>query len=107
MARKPSSSNISNAVAHSGAAGRAKNASSNDRPHTRVLCVDDHALLVEGLKAQFAIDREIECIGSLENAARLLDEVARLNPDVVMLDIDMPGPDVFEMADRLHHLHPH
>jgi DNA-binding NarL/FixJ family response regulator len=72
----------------------------------RVLCVDDHAVLVEGLKAQFGIDNQIQCVGYLPTAANLLDEVSRLHPDVVLLDIEMPGPDVFEMADRLHHLHP-
>jgi DNA-binding NarL/FixJ family response regulator len=72
----------------------------------RVLCVDDHAILVEGLKAQFAIDNRIQCIGYLPSAAKLIDEVARLKPDVVLLDIEMPGPDVFEMADRLRHMHP-
>lgn len=72
----------------------------------RVLCVDDHAVLVEGLKAQFAIDRSIECVGYLPSAANLPDEASRAKPDVVLLDIEMPGPDVFEMADRLRHLHP-
>lgn len=72
----------------------------------RVLCVDDHAVLVEGLKAQFAIDDRIRIVGSLDSAANLLEETARLNPHVVLLDIEMPGPDVFEMADRLRHMHP-
>ncbi len=71
----------------------------------RALCVDDHALLVEGLKAQFAIDNEVQCVGYLPSAANLLEEVSRLQPDVVLLDIEMPGPDVFEMADRLRHMH--
>ncbi|MCA9285747.1 MAG: response regulator, partial [Phycisphaerales bacterium] len=71
----------------------------------RVLCIDDHAILIEGLKAQFAIDGEVACVGHLSSAAGLLEEVERLLPDVVLLDIEMPGPDVFEMADRLHHLH--
>lgn len=69
----------------------------------RVLCVDDHAVLVEGLKAQFAIDGRIQVVGRLASAEKLLDEVERLKPDVVLLDIEMPGPDVFEMADRLRH----
>lgn len=73
----------------------------------RVLCVDDHAVLIEGLKAQFAIDGKIRVVGRLPSADKLLDEVARLRPDIAILDIEMPGPDVFEMADRLHHMHPH
>lgn len=72
----------------------------------RVLCVDDHAVLIEGLRAQFAIDDRIRIVGSLESADNLLAETSRLKPDVVLLDIEMPGPDVFEMADRLRHMHP-
>lgn len=72
----------------------------------RLLCVDDHAVLVEGLKAQFAIEGRIQVVGRLPSAEQLLPEVARLDPDVVLLDIEMPGPDVFEMADRLRHSRP-
>lgn len=72
----------------------------------RVLCVDDHAVLVEGLKAQFAIDGRIRVVGRLASAERLLDEVAKLKPDVVLLDIEMPGPDVFETADRMRRQNP-
>lgn len=67
----------------------------------RVLCVDDHQLLVEGLRAHFAVEGDIEVVGSLPKADRLLEEVARLKPDIVLLDIEMPGADAFEMADRL------
>lgn len=72
----------------------------------KVLCVDDHALLVDGLKAQFDIEGHIRVVGHLVTAERLLEEVARLKPDVALLDIEMPGPDVFEIADRLHHANP-
>jgi DNA-binding NarL/FixJ family response regulator len=72
----------------------------------RVLCVDDHMVLVEGLKAQFAIDGRLHVVGRLASAESLLLEVDRVKPDVVLLDIEMPGPDVFEMADRMRHQHP-
>lgn len=72
----------------------------------RVICVDDHAVLIEGLKARFAIDGGIEVIGGLTTTSHLLDEVKRLRPDVILLDIEMPGPDAFEMADRLTRTHP-
>ncbi len=71
-----------------------------------VLCVDDHAVLVEGLRAQFAIDKTIEVLGRLATAAKLEEEVQRLRPAVVLLDVEMPGPDAFEMARRLKHSHP-
>jgi len=69
----------------------------------RVLCVDDHAILVEGLAARLAIEGGIEVVGRLASAELLVEEVDRLKPDVVILDIEMPGPDAFEMADRLKH----
>jgi DNA-binding NarL/FixJ family response regulator len=72
----------------------------------RVLCVDDHAVLVEGLKAKFAVEDRIRIVGSLATAERLLEETARLQPDIVLLDIEMPGPDIFEVADRLRRAHP-
>lgn len=77
-----------------------------DGTGVRVLCVDDHAVLIEGLKAQFAIKNRIQIVGCLATAERLLEEATRLLPDVILLDIEMPGPDVFEMADRLRHMHP-
>lgn len=77
-----------------------------DDAGVRVLCVDDHALLVEGLVRQFAIENRIRIVGRLGSAEKLLDEATRLRPDVVMLDIELPGPDIFEMADRLRHMHP-
>lgn len=78
----------------------------DDGAGVRVLCVDDHAVLVEGLKAQFAIDGRTRVVGRLATAEKLLEEVGRLKPDVVLLDIEMPGPDVFEMADRMRRQYP-
>lgn len=72
----------------------------------RVLCVDDHAVLIEGLRAQFAIEGRFQIVGRLASTDKLMDEVDRLKPDIVLLDIELPGPDVFETADRLHHAHP-
>jgi two-component system invasion response regulator UvrY len=79
------------------------------RGTVRVLCVDDHAMLLEGLKAALAArpdGESITLIGGLSSAEKLFDAVQQSNPDVVMLDIEMPGPDVFEAADRLRHQRP-
>lgn len=75
-------------------------------PHShvvRVLCVDDHAVLVEGLAARFALEQGLELVGRLASAERLVEECDRLKPHVVVLDIELPGPDAFEEADRLQH----
>jgi len=72
----------------------------------RVLCVDDHVLLAEGMRVQMSLDPGIDFVGRLSDASQLLEEVERTRPDVVTLDIEMPGPDVFEAADRLHRQFP-
>jgi len=71
-----------------------------------VLCVDDHAFLIEGLCASFEHDGDLRCVGRLENAERLIPEVRRLQPEIVVLDIEMPGPDPFDVADLIRRIAP-
>lgn len=72
----------------------------------RILCVDDHALLVEGLRTRIEMEDGLECIGRLPSADQLISEVKRLKPDIVLLDIEMPGPDPFEATEEIKRLHP-
>ena len=67
----------------------------------RILCVDDHAFLVEGLKARFALEPDLEVVGRLSTANDLVDEVKRTRAEMVLLDIDMPGVDPFEAMKDL------
>lgn len=71
----------------------------NQRLTIRILCVDDHDVLVEGLKARFAIERDLEFVGRLASAKNLLPECLRLRPHVVLMDVEMPGPDPFEVVE--------
>lgn len=71
-----------------------------------VLCIDDHAVLVDGLASCFAADGRLRLIGSLPAADRLTAAVAKLQPDIVLLDVELPGIDAFEAADRLRHADP-
>lgn len=57
----------------------------------RLLCVDDHRFIIEGLSARAKSEPDIEFVGTLASADELVSEVARLRPDVVLLDLDMPG----------------
>jgi DNA-binding NarL/FixJ family response regulator len=54
----------------------------------RILMADDHLILLDAFKA--LLEPEFEVIGSVTDGRKLLDEFARLHPDVVVLDIAMP-----------------
>lgn len=71
-----------------------------------VLCVDDHAVLIDGLASCFAADGRVRLVGGLPAADRLPAAVAKLQPDIVLLDVELPGIDAFEAADRLRHADP-
>jgi two-component system response regulator NreC len=75
-------------------------------PPIRVLCVDDHAFLVDGLKIRLQVEPDMEFVGRLETADDLITKVQRSEADVVLLDIDMPGADVFEAIDELRRRRP-
>jgi DNA-binding NarL/FixJ family response regulator len=75
-------------------------------PPIRVLCVDDHAFLVDGLKTRLGVESDMEFVGRLNTADDLVAHVQRLQANVVLLDIDMPGADVFEAIDELRRRQP-
>lgn len=62
---------------------------------TRVLSVDDHAFLAEGLRARLALEPDMQVVGHLARADQMIDKVRELDVDVVLLDIEMPGRDPF------------
>jgi DNA-binding NarL/FixJ family response regulator len=67
----------------------------------RVLCVDDHAFLVEGLQARLALEDDVEFCGWISSPDGIEEEVQRLRPDVILMDIEMPGPDPFAAVEDL------
>ena len=71
------------------------------KPPVRVLCVDDHAFLVDGLRARLEIEPDMEFAGRLETADDLVNHVRHSRADIVLLDIEMPGADVFEAIHDL------
>ena len=63
---------------------------------TRILCVDDHELLADGLAGRMSLERDLEWAGRLPNADSLVEEARSRHADVVLLDLDMPGRDPME-----------
>ncbi len=61
----------------------------------RVLCADDNELIGEAMSIEFDLAGDLAWLGQLTSADHLPEEVERREPDVVLLDIDMPGSDPF------------
>jgi DNA-binding NarL/FixJ family response regulator len=72
----------------------------------RVLVVDDHALLRRGLQSMLSSYPDIEVVGEAANGPEAVQAVNELLPDIVLLDIRMPGIDGTEVAHQLQHYAP-
>jgi DNA-binding NarL/FixJ family response regulator len=70
----------------------------------RVLLGDDHRFILEGVRA--ALGREYEVVGQANDGRALVEAAARLNPEVVILDISMPLLNGFESAKQIHSIRP-
>ncbi len=64
----------------------------------RVLVVDDHTIVRDGIKTLLALSSDIEVVGEAENGLEAQRKVGELKPNVVLMDISMPGIDGIEAA---------
>ena len=65
----------------------------------RVLLADDHGPMIERVKALLEADFEI--VGNVDSGTDLVSEARRLEPDIILLDISMPGLTGIEAAHEL------
>lgn len=72
----------------------------------RILLADDHAVVRQGLKMFLSLDPELEVVGEAANGAEALEQVARLQPDVVLMDLKMPVMDGLTAIGRIRAAHP-
>lgn len=70
-------------------------------PSARVLLVDDHTVVRQGLKALFSHEPDIEIVGEAENGREALALIPTLTPDVVLMDISMPGLNGIEATRQI------
>ena len=63
----------------------------------RILIVDDHPMMREGLRTLISRERDLIVCGEAETAGQALDAVANLKPDLVLVDITLPGPTGIEL----------
>jgi DNA-binding NarL/FixJ family response regulator len=69
-------------------------------PEIKVLLVDDHAILREGLRAMLGYYEDIHVVGEAQDGEEALAKVAALRPDIVLMDVAMRGMNGLE-ATRL------
>jgi DNA-binding NarL/FixJ family response regulator len=67
----------------------------------RVLCVDDNHLVADALKTKLRLAGGFEWLGQVTEATGLVELADRIKPDIILLDIDMPGEDPFDVLEAL------
>lgn len=66
-----------------------------------VLLVDDHEIVIEGLRKLLSAAGDIDVTGEAHDAAAAIEKARKLNPDVILLDLRMPGATGIQAARRL------
>src|SRR6478735_2960326 len=72
----------------------------------RIAIADDHSLVINGLQKIFSASTEVDIIGTYSNGDLLLAGLQLQQPDVLLLDIQMPGKNGIELAGLVHKQYP-
>src|SRR5574341_49286 len=73
----------------------------NDVDLTKVVLVDDHALVRAGIRALIGMIDGVEVVGEAGDGQEALRQIEMLNPDLVLLDIAMPGINGFQVLKEI------
>src|SRR5690242_2679685 len=72
----------------------------------KLLVADDHRLLIEALRLVLAAQPEIEIVAEATSGSQVLPLVGQTSPDVVLLEIAMPGMDGLTCLELIRRRHP-
>lgn len=72
----------------------------------RILLVDDHPVLRAGVRALLAAEPDLDVIGEASDGPSALAMVESLKPDLVVMDVSLPGPSGAEVTTELKQLYP-
>lgn len=72
----------------------------------RILLADDHTLFRQGVKTLLAAESDMEVVGEAADGNSAVERASELKPDMVLMDIGMPGPSSFETARQIKRIRP-
>jgi DNA-binding NarL/FixJ family response regulator len=72
----------------------------------RVLCADDHPLVRKGIASILANEEDVQLVGEASNGREAVEQFRRLHPDVVLMDLRMPGMDGIEATKQIRQIDP-
>ena len=78
----------------------------SDSVPIRVFIADDHTIVRKGIRAVLEIVPDIDLIGEAENGRDAVYRVSELEPDVILMDLVMPGMDGIEAIERIRERQP-
>lgn len=79
----------------------------NQQPELRVVIADDHELTRYSLKLMFSNQKHINLVGLACNGQEAVEMVKSHHPDVLIMDLQMPGMDGLSASTQIKHLQPH
>ena len=74
---------------------------STDSRRIRVLLADDHSIMREGLESMLKDSEEFEVVGSARDGVEAVKAASELSPDVIVMDVMMPGKDGVEACREI------
>ncbi len=77
-----------------------------DEPRIKVMLVDDHAVVRSGLSAFLSVIPDLELVGEAENGDEAVRRCGLLQPDVILMDLIMPGTNGVTATRLIHEKYP-
>src|SRR5438477_12777504 len=76
------------------------------KPRIKVLLADDHPFIRAGVRAFLLKHAQFEVVGEASNGPEAITQARECLPDIVVMDLEMPGGDGLEATERLRELCP-
>lgn len=73
----------------------------NDITPSTILLIDDHPMLRNGVKQLIALDTSLQVIGEASNGEQGAELAKQLDPDLILLDLNMPGMNGLDTLDKM------